>query len=214
MSNVKHFFDKRWLKRLWVGWIKEVATRKSLRIATEEFRGVHAAIVHRQGLQKWWHRVKLTHRDRFNYLTMNKNYQSRMKRAVWDAIWQRRAITRRLVQSLSNFENEIADYHTVVGFRTLKSYNNTKKHGAQIKDKISLDNICSILNQRNQIILKRYLSRYRAIVKGKNNKAQHCKKIILKMMNANLRWGFDAWRHANRRIIDAQELNETGPVME
>lgn len=35
MSNVKHFFDKRWLKRLWVGWLKEVAKRKGLRIASE-----------------------------------------------------------------------------------------------------------------------------------------------------------------------------------
>lgn len=34
------------------------------------------------------------------------------------------------------------------------------------------------------------------------------------MMNANLRWGFDAWRHANRKEMDTQELNEVGPVTE
>lgn len=98
--------------------------------------------------------------------------------------------------------------------RTLKSYNNTKKHGAEKKKSISLENIGSILCHRNHVILKRYFRQYRAIVKNKNHKGTHVRKIMLKMMNANLRWGFEAWRQVNRKEMDIQELNEVGPVTE
>lgn len=95
-SNVEHMFHKRWVKRIWIGWNEEVQTRKKLRIASEEFRGVTAAMAHTRGLQKWWHRWELTKRLRFNFKVRDDNYNFRMKRAIWDGIWARRALTKRL----------------------------------------------------------------------------------------------------------------------
>lgn len=161
------------------------------------------SIIWKRNLQKWWHRVELTKRIRFNFKTMKINYKYRMKRAVWDAFWERRRRTRKLVQSLCNLEREYKDYQTVNGFRVLKSYNQSKKYTSKKLKKISLDNIESMLTQRNIIILTRYFRRYKAITINKNHKATHCKKIILNMMNSNLRWGFNAWRHVNRKMMDS-----------
>lgn len=59
-----------------------------------------------------------------------------------------------------------------------------------------------------------YFMRYKLAVVEKRNRAQHVKSIMLKIENANLRDGFNAWARYMKNEVFCQEMNETGPQTE
>lgn len=57
---------KRKLKAIYRGWLKEIQIKKTLRIKSEESRIVLAGVCQKRGIQKWYHRLQLVKRLRFN----------------------------------------------------------------------------------------------------------------------------------------------------
>lgn len=62
--------------------------------------------------------------------------------------------------------------------------------------------------------LARYFGKWRGINKDKDFKAQHCRKIINKIANFNLRCAFIRWHKITDQIVFAEEMNQTGPITE
>lgn len=59
-----------------------------------------------------------------------------------------------------------------------------------------------------------YFMRYKLAIVEKRNRAHHVKSIMLKIENANLRDGFNAWARYMKNEVFCQEMNETGPQTE
>lgn len=125
---------------------------------------------------------------------MKRDKEYRLKRMVWDGFWKRRKITTHLATSICNLDKLLRDKNKIIAYRTLQSYTTSKKYGSRSRKQISIDNVFSILNQRNEIILKRYFSKYRAEAKAKIVREKEFRKITLNLIAHHKRWAFHAWR--------------------
>ena len=74
--------------------------------------------------------------------------------------------------------------------------------------------IASKLSYDHDAKLKGYFSKYKLIVFGKRIRAQHVRKIMLKIDNFNLREGFQAWARYMQNEVFCQDMNEIGPQTE
>lgn len=119
-----------------------------------------------------------------------------------------------MTTSLCNLDKLFRDKNKIIAYRTLQSYTTSKKYGSKSRKKISIDNVFSILNQRNQTILKRYFSKYRAEAKGKVGRERDFRKIALNLVAHHKRWAFHAWKKKCEDLLLIKEMNEVGPVTE
>jgi hypothetical protein len=96
----------------------------------------------------------------------------------------------------------------------IKSYVVSKGLASKIFKRRSACDIVSRLSYLHDSGLKGYFMRYKLIVLAKRMRAQHVRKVMLKIDNANLRDGFNAWRRFMEDEVFCQEMNEVGPQTE
>lgn len=78
-------------------------------------------------------------------------------------------------------------------FNVIKSYSTSKKLASRIMKNRAACDIASRLSYIHDTKLRGYFIKYKLIVLGKRMRAQHVKKIMLKIEVANLRDGFNSW---------------------
>ena len=133
---------------------------------------------------------------------------------VWKGLRSRRAITTHLVKSISNLERLFRERNHADGFKNIKSFSVSKKTTIA-RNRIKSAKDCeSMLTKYYFERLARYFGKWRGINKDKDFKAQHCRKIINKIANFNLRCAFIRWHKITDQIVFAEEMNQTGPITE
>lgn len=99
-------------------------------------------------------------------------------------------------------------------FKDIKSFSNSKKMACEMFQRRAAYDMCGFLTQRHYKINRMYFNRYWKKVFDKKQRVQRLKAIFGKI-NSQLRHdGFRRWVQWANKLIDAEELNETGPITE
>ena len=72
----------------------------------------------------------------------------------------------------------------------------------------------SALYNFHEMRVKKYFKRYKMIVQRKVEKAKHCRSIINKMRDVDLREGFKRWARFTQHTVFCEDMNQTGPITE
>ena len=125
---------------------------------------------------------------------MKKDKAWRLKRMVWDTLHVRRAFHTDLATTVSNLEKLFRDKNYIETFHTLQAYSASKKVASRRFKKQSTIDIKNLLSNIHLNRLKRYFSKYRAIIKTKTIERKTVKKILLKIDNSNFKDAIRKWR--------------------
>lgn len=119
-----------------------------------------------------------------------------------------------MTQTLSNLERLMRTKAYQDSFNIIRSYSRSKALASSIFKRRAVHDMASRLSCIHDTSLKGYFTRYKLIVLGKRMRAQHVKKIMLKIDNVNLRDGFNRWARYMQNEVFCQDMNEVGPQTE
>lgn len=99
-------------------------------------------------------------------------------------------------------------------FNILQAYTTSKLFASTILKRRGAHDISSKLSCDHDLKLRGYFYKYKLDMLNKRMRAQHVKKIMLKIDNFNLREGFQAWARYMQNEVFCQDMNEVGPQTE
>ena len=159
-------------------------------------------------------RIKETKKIRDRWAKFHDQYKIRIKRAIFEAFQWKKAVNNNMAIVMGNLENFMRTKILDDSFKDVKSFYLSKKLATnRFKRRASYD-IMSILSERHIRKSRIYFNKYKFKVSDRHQRVSRL-NIIYGKFNAQLKHtGFRRWVHYTDKHMDAQELNEVGPVTE
>lgn len=137
-----------------------------------------------------------------------------MKQKVWEVLIFKKSVNNTMALTMGNLENFMRTKLLDDAFKDIKSFSNSKKLACSMFKRRAVFDMCGFLTQRHYKINRMYFNRYWKKVFDKKQRIKRLKGIFGKI-NSQLRHdGFRRWVNWANKLIDAEELNETGPITE
>lgn len=208
------YLRHRRLANVFKSWKNIKAHLKLKKKKEQEVKEIFANIKYRRSLQKWFLRTEATKRRRFCLKAIKQQNAWCIKRAVWDRFLWRKALSHDIAKTIAHLEHLFRSKNYVDSFQTIRSFSDSKKLACNNFKKKSANDAAYLLSNIHNNRVKRYFSKYKAIVRRCKFNDIMKKKILIKIDNVNLRDGFRVWANWNEKLRMIKELNETGPVTE
>jgi hypothetical protein len=164
--NVFEYLEHRRLANVFRSWKNIKAHLKLKRMKEREVQEILASVRYRRTLQKWFLRTEATKRRRFCLKTIKRNYSLLIKRAVWDRLIWRKALSIDISMTIGHLENLLRTKNYVDSFQTIKCFAQSKKLACTNFKRQSTIAVGNLLTQIHENRLKRYFLKYKWIVKS------------------------------------------------
>lgn len=213
-KNIVHILRSKWRNTVFKAWLKSRKDKHTKLFQSEELVGNIGVAKQRRALEKWFLRVQETKRIRCKWAQFHANYRIRMKRKVFEVIQWKQAVNYDMAKAVGHLEYFMRTKMQDDAFKDIKSYSRSKKLATSVlKRRAALDTI-SILTQRHEWMTRAYFGRYKKHVFEIKQRQRRLKAIFGKFYSQMMHTGFRRWWHYTQKHMDAQEMNETGPVTE